>query len=66
MKIVRTKNLKKKEKNSFMRRDHHNRYVRSTEENVNLVLMIKGNIYMPFKRSRGAKFITVKEKYYNF
>ena len=49
-----------------MRRNHHNRYVRSTEENVNLVSMKKGNIYMPFKRSCGAKFTNVNENFYKF
>ena len=35
-------------------------------ENVYLFLMINGKIYMPSKRSRGAKFITVNENFHKF
>ena len=45
MKIVRRRHLKKKEKNVFIRRDHHNLCVRSTEKNY-LFVMIRGNIYI--------------------
>ena len=55
LKIVWTINLEIKEKNLFIRRDHQNLYVRSTEINVYLFLMIKGNVYMPLKRSNGGK-----------
>ena len=55
LKIVWTINLKNKEKNVFIRRDHQNLNVRSTEINVYLFLMIKGNVYMPLKRSNGGK-----------
>ena len=55
LKIVWTINLEIKEKNFFIGRHNQNLYVRSIEKwkKVYLFLMIKGNLYMPLKRSRG-------------
>ena len=54
MEIVWTINLKNKKKRFHKTRSSKS-VLRSTEINVYLFLMIKGNVYMPLKRSNGGK-----------
>ena len=66
MKIVWTINLKNKEKDVLIQRDHHNLYVQSTERNCLFVFDDKKkNIYAIEKESWG-KVRYSKWKQYNF